>query len=144
MKPKLYILPARLAPKILLPEEPNRRLQKTRLYDANGTEFVGITECSKRPDPERPTFQQVRIEMSLQPGESMVLDAPPPSLTDRLRALTDELKVDSTASRWGLHGRKCVDDDYFAALKYVVGRLEALLDSLEPQPRQEGARKENP
>lgn len=73
---KLYILPAHKAPALWLPEEPRRPLKKIRIYDANGTEFVGIDEVMCSSDPESPLDTIVTIRMRLSPGESAVLDAP--------------------------------------------------------------------
>lgn len=50
-----------------------------------------------------------------------------------LGELQSELQrdLDRPEGRWGLHGRSCVDDDYFAALQYVVKRIDELKPAKE-------------
>jgi hypothetical protein len=61
-----------------------------------------------------------------------VLIETPPTLAagvprQAVQALRDELARDADASRFDLHGHGAVDDDYFAALRYVCGKLDAVL-----------------
>lgn len=50
-------------------------------------------------------------------------------LRKNLESLSQQLHddINRPKGRWGIHGRECVDDDYFAALEYVAGKLDALL-----------------
>lgn len=50
---------------------------------------------------------------------------------DVLRAFLERMDEDSRGSRWGLHGRGAVDDDYFDALAYVVGRARRIIGHQE-------------
>lgn len=77
--PKLYLLPARSAPFPTDPLEPEERriIQKARLYDGNGAEFVNIAEVTTRPHPDHEGIQLVRIEMALGPGEVERIETPP-------------------------------------------------------------------
>lgn len=47
-----------------------------------------------------------------------------------------ELEADVTRpdGRWGMHGNTAVDDDYFMALYYVIGRLSAILRPVQNEP----------
>lgn len=51
----------------------------------------------------------------------------------KLRELRDDLVADINHPErgWGIHGHSCVDDDYFAALRYVVDRMN---EALAQQP----------
>lgn len=122
MKPKLYILPAHRAPEIIEPGS-DRKARKTRIFDGNGTEFVGISDCSAGPDHEHPLHTIVTVTMRLQPGEHAMLEEPPESLHDRLRAIMD---------KWHSVERFDAGDDAGVAAKNVrmdcADELEALLN----------------
>lgn len=51
--------------------------------------------------------------------------------TERSRwtALRDQVQTDigRPEGRWGMHGHRAVDDDYFAALEWVVERMDDVL-----------------
>jgi hypothetical protein len=42
--------------------------------------------------------------------------------------------IDRTEGRWGMHGHSAVDNDYFAALEWVVERMDEILASTHRQP----------
>jgi hypothetical protein len=46
-----------------------------------------------------------------------------------ITALRDQLRADydRPEGRWGIHGHSAVDDDYFAALEYVLTKMDAIL-----------------
>jgi hypothetical protein len=55
------------------------------------------------------------------------------ALRARVEALAAELEADYNRpeGRWGMHGYGAVDDDYFIALEYCLGKIRRLL--AEPQ-----------
>lgn len=63
----------------------------------------------------------------------------------RWRSLRDQIQadVDRPKGRWGIHGRSAVDDDYFAALEWVIERMDETLRSIQASttnPHPEGSR----
>lgn len=75
-EPKFYFLPANLSPKRRLPEEPKRPIQKARLWDANGLEFVNLDEVIFEAEPLPLGEAIVTVRMRLMRGEIVKLDAP--------------------------------------------------------------------
>lgn len=103
-KPKLHILPASRAPSLLIADEPGRPLQKTRLFDANGTEFVGIDSVSTENAPDSPVANIITIQLRTLPFDVVVVDAPPAGLVERLRTLAAGWRKDTTAGLWDNEG----------------------------------------
>ena len=75
--PLLLVLPAEI--KEVTWDRSTHRLvhARTRLFDANGTEFVGISQVSSSDDPHAPDRTIITITMSLKRDEIQVIDAPP-------------------------------------------------------------------
>lgn len=125
-KPKLQILPPHLAAPAMHPEQPIRPLQKTRLYDGNGTEFIGIESVTTTKAPDSALANIFTIQIRTLPFDVVVLDAPPVGLADRLRAL---------AAKWvqnhGGYSSDPVDSAVEVAQEECADELLELLDELE-------------
>lgn len=126
-EPKLYILPANRAPRLLTADEPSRPVQKTRIFDANGTEFVGIESVTTEGTLDSPVDNIITIQLRTPPLDVVVVDAPPASLVERLRTLAAGWRTDTTAGLW--------DNEGYAAdgaRDRCADELEALLAEVKP------------
>jgi hypothetical protein len=77
------------------------------------------------------------------PVGTLLYTTPPaaPVQPDAWQALRDKVQadIDRPEGRWGMHGRRpkdAVDDDYFAALIWMVGQMDAILIHAAPEKGQ--------